>query len=146
MNIVAREDLGWIIAIWLLGGIVLSAITTWFASQYEIIHLRRFGTRVARRWYGTRAHVSFRSDADLDDPAWFQVLEWTDENTDVPWVLIAAPDDEELPPCWCPVTDLAPYSVRRLRPWIFRYHWLRIPVLFSYVPLRQPAGYLEGGA
>ncbi len=115
----------------------------WFTGQYEVSRRGRLGFRVTRRWYGARGHVCFRSDADLDDPAWFRVLDWIGESTDVPWVLIAPPDDTEFPACWCPVTDLAPYSVRRLRPWIFRYRWLRIPVLFSYVPLRQPAGYLE---
>ena len=121
--------------------LVATAAWEWFRDQYE--PAGRYGLRFTRRWYGTRAHVCFRSDAGLEDPAWFRVVEWGDDHTDVPWVVIAAPDDEEFPACWCPVTDLAPYAVRRLHPWIFRYGWLRIPMPFLHVPLRHPAGYLD---
>jgi hypothetical protein len=130
----------WQILTFLGAALVTTSAWDWFRDQYE--PTGHFGLRFTRRWYGTGAHVCFRVDADLEDPDWFRVIEWGDDSTDVPWVLIGPPDDEEFPPCWCPVTDLAPYAVRRLHPWIFRYGWLRIPMPFLHMPFRQPAGYL----
>jgi hypothetical protein len=104
--------------------LVITSAWGWFRDQYEPVWTGRL-PRFTRRWYGSGARVCFRSDADLADPAWFRVAGWIDEGTDVPWVQIAAPGDEDFPSCWCPVTDLAPYAVRSLRP------------PFAYAPLRE---------
>lgn len=116
--------------------------TEWFSRQYKIHRRGRFWFRIIRRWYGEHAHVCFRVDEELDDPMWYQVLDWTDDYTEIPWVLIYRPDDDQLPAIWCPLSDLAPYTVRVLRPWIFRYGRMRIPMLFSYRPLRNPVGHI----
>lgn len=136
----------WQIAAFLGAVLALVLAWGWFTDHYEVAGGRRLGFRLWRRWYGSSSRVCFSADSHLEDPAWFRVLGWCDAGTDVPWVLIDVPGDDEFPACWCPVTDLAPYAVRRLRPWIFRYRWLRIPVLFDYRPLRRPAGYLEADA
>lgn len=143
--------------------LVIDWASSWFADQYEVTWARMV-PRVTRRWYGMRARVFLRDDArrweqrnqgryvDDEDFPVFAVLEWLNESTPVPWLLVQRADDggekelsdEDLEPFWAPVTDFAPCTVRRLRPWIVRYRWLRIPVLFSYLPLRQPVGYLDG--
>jgi len=123
----------WQILAFLGAFLAVTSVWDWFRNQYEAIWPGRF-PRFTRRWYGTGARVCFRTDADLHDRAWFQVTDWIDENTEVPWVLIAPPDDEDFPPCWCPVTDLAPYAVRSLRP------------PFAYGPLSRPAKYAEADA
>lgn len=136
-------------------------LSTWFADQYEVTWGRPF-PRVTRRWYGMHARVFLRAGAarwaernegryvDDEDFPVFSVLEWLNESTQVPWLLVQRLDDgeqeisdEALEPFWAPVTDFAPCVVRRLRPRIFRYGRLRIPVLFSYQPVRHVAGRLE---
>jgi hypothetical protein len=144
--------------------VALDWLSTWFADQYEISWTRT-GPRATRRWYGMRARVFLRDDAkrweqrnqgryvDNEEFPVFSVLEWLNESTPVPWLLVQraddgeeGPGDEDLEPFWAPVTSFAPCTVRRLRPWIFRFGWLRLPVLFSYRPVRQPVGYPEDGA
>jgi hypothetical protein len=89
---------------------------------------------------------------DRGDPALYAVIAQDGEHSPIPWLKVhkLAPDsnywDDSAETYWAPVTAFAPYAVRRLRPWIFRYGWLRIPVPFLYVPLRHPAGYPGGGA
>lgn len=135
----------WVFLVIIASVAAFCAAWDWFRDHYEPAWHGRL-PRFTRRWYGTGARVCFKADADLADPAWFQVLEWGDDHTDVPWVLLYVPDDEEFPACWCPVTDLAPYALRRLHPWVFRYRWLRIPLPFGYMPVPHRAGYAEDGA
>jgi hypothetical protein len=138
--------LGWVIAAWLVAGLILSALMNWFTDQYEVAAGRRIGFRLWRRWYGTRAWVILRAEADEDEPERYRVLGWDQEDCDAPWVRVMSIDNEDAGSFWAPVTDFAPEAVRRLRPWILRYRWLRLPVLFAYVPLPQPAGYAEADA
>ena len=144
MNI-TTANLGWIILAWLVAGYVLGNIQCWFDGQYEVTR-HGFRVRGTRRWYGTRAHVCLRAEEDNDEAERWLVLGWDQEDCEVPWIRVINIDDEDARSRWAPVTDFAPYAVRRLRPWVFRYRRLAIPFLFSYWPLRQPAGYLGDGA
>ena len=143
MNITV-PDLGWITLAFLLAGTVLGWIQDWFTGQYEITR-HGFRFTVTRRWYGTNAHVCVRSDEDNDDADRYTVIRWDAVGTDVPWLLVEAMDDDWTAH-WAPVTDFAPYTVRRIRPHILRSERYRWPMLFDYRPLRQPAGYLQDGA
>jgi hypothetical protein len=125
---------------------LITSAWDWFTDQYEVAAGRRIGFRLWRRWYGTRAWVILRAEADLDEPQRYQVLGWDQEDCNAPWVHVTSIDDEDAGSFWAPVTDLAPEAVRRLRPWIFRYRWLRLPVPFAYVPLEHPAGFTGDGA
>ena len=76
------------------------------------------------------------------------MLEVDTEDSDVPWLKVGSVDfdkdhldeDELAEPFWAPVTDFYPEAVRKLRPWIFRYRWLRLPVLFAYKTVSRPDG------
>ena len=126
----------------------LDWLSTWFAGQYEVTWGRPF-PRADRRWYGRNAHVVLRGNEDDADAPRYAVLDWDAENLDAPSLKVHQLDpdsnywDDNAEAFWAPVTSFAPYAVRRLRPWIFRYRWLRIPVLFSYQPVRHVAGRLE---
>jgi hypothetical protein len=103
---------------------------SWVKDHYELS-----GRRPVRRWYGTGAWVTLRADAGQDEPERFKVLAVDADDSDIPWLKagsagFAAGEDAE--PFWAPVTDFAPEAVRRFRPWICRYGWLRVPVLFAY--------------
>ena len=126
--------------------LVVTSAWGWFRDQYEVAGGRRFGFRLWRRWYGTRAWVILRAEADLDEPERYKVLGWDQEDCGTPWVRVMSIDHEDAESFWAPVTDFAPEAVRRLRPWVFRYRWLRLPVPFAYVPLSRPAGYVEADA
>jgi hypothetical protein len=139
MNITIN-DAGWIITALLLGGAVLGGIQDWLAGQYEVTRGGRLRFRVTRRWYGARAWVVLRREAGWDEPERFRVLRQDDENSSVPWLQVQSIDDDAAEAFWAPVTGLAPYAVRRLRPWLFRYGRLRLPVLFAYEPVSRPAG------
>jgi len=139
MNI-TTVNLGWIILGWLLAGTACSGIGGWLAGQYKVT---RQGRRlcVTRRWYGARAHVCLRGEADGAQR--YSVTRWYGEGTALPWLLVQNIDDEDEPDAfWAPVTDFAPYSVRRLRPHILRTGHYRFPQVFDYRPLRQPSGFL----
>jgi hypothetical protein len=130
--------LGWVIAVWLIAGLTLAGAINWFSGQYEVTWKP---LRIARRWYGIRARVILRDEAEQDEPERFKVLEVDTEDSDIPWLKVGSVDfaaDEDAEPFWGPVTDFYPEAVRRLRPWIFRYRWLRIPVLFAYKPWPSP--------
>ena len=130
MNITV-PNLGWITLAFLLAGTVLGWIQDWFTGQYEVTR-EGFRIRVTRRWYGTRAWVILRSHEDADEPERYQVAGWDQEDLSVPWVRVMSIDNEDAESFWAPVTDFAPEAVRRLRPWIFRYRRLPLPVLFAY--------------
>lgn len=139
MNITSGQ-LGWIILAFLLAGYVLGWIQCWFDGQYEVTR-KGFRVHVTRRWYGTRAHVCLRADEDDAEAERYTVIQWQADGTSVPWLLVEAMDDDWTAH-WAPVTDFAPYTVRRLRPHVLRSERYRWPMLFDYRPLRQPAGYL----
>lgn len=148
MNI-TTANLGWLILACMLGGIILGGIQDWFTGQYEATFRMPFRFRVTRRWYGTSAHVCLRIAEDDEDPARYVVLDRDEENTAAPWLKVHKlnPEafsywDEDAEAFWAPVTDFAPYTVRLLRPHILRSERYRWPMLFDYLPLRQPAGYL----
>jgi hypothetical protein len=136
----------WQILVFLAAFGAAVAAWDWFRDQYEAAGGRRFGFRLWRRWYGTRAWIILRSEAGEDEPERYQVLAWDQEGCSAPWVHVVSIDNEDREPFWAPVTDFAPEAVRRLSPWIFRYRWLRVPVLFAYRTLDRPAGYVEDGA
>jgi len=146
--------LGWIIAAWLVAGLTLAAVLSWFSGQYEVTRTGLFRFRADRRWYGTRAWVILHSEADEDEPERFRVLQVDTEDSETPWLKVGSIDfdedhlDEDVlaEPFWAPVTDFAPEAVRRLRPRIFRHRWLRLPALFAYETLPHPAGYVEADA
>ena len=139
MNI-TKADYGWVIAIWLIAGLVLSAVADWFAGQYEVTRRGRAWFRVTRRWYGTRAWVVLHGEMNQDEPERFRVIRWDGENTGVPWLQVQSIDDDGAEAFWASATAFAPEAVRRLRPWIFRYRWLRLPVLFAYETLPSAYG------
>jgi len=137
--------LPWGIIAFIAAAFIAASVQEWFTGQYEVTR-EGFRIRVTRRWYGTRAWVILRSHEDADEPERYQVAGWDQEDLSVPWVRVMSIDNEDAEPFWAPVTDFAPEAVRRLRPWIFRYRRLALPVLFAYYLLRQPAGYLQDGA
>jgi hypothetical protein len=140
--------LPWGIIISLAIAWIFASVSEWFTGQYEVTR-KGFRVHVTRRWYGTRAWVILRSRKDDDEPERFRVLEVDAEDSDTPWLKVGSvdfADDEDAEPFWAPVTDFYPEAVRRLRPWIFRYRRLRLPVLFAYKTLPHPAGYLGGGS
>ena len=141
--------LPWGIIACIAAAFIAASVQEWFAGQYEVRRRGRFWFRVTRRWYGPRAWVILRKHQDADEPERFRVLQVDTEDSDIPWLKVGSVDfanDEDAEPFWAPVTDFAPEAVRRLRPWIFRYRRVALPVLFAYYPLRQPAGYLQDGA
>ena len=144
-----NATLAWGIITCIAAAFAAASVQEWFAGQYEVRRRGRFWFRVTRRWYGPRAWVILRKHQDADEPERFRVLQVDTEDSDIPWLKVGSVDfanDEDAEPFWAPVTDFAPEAVRRLRPWIFRYRRLALPVLFAYYPLRQPAGYLQDGA
>lgn len=149
MNITVANLGWWIAALW-GAGTVLGLIRDWICDRYEI-NRRGFRFRPARRWYGTAAHISLRAAANDDDPDRFAILARWDEDTEVPWLLVHRLDrehltywDEDAEAFWAPVTDFAPYSVRRVRPHLTRFGRVRVPWLTKWLPLRKPSGFLEG--
>jgi hypothetical protein len=149
MNITVSQ-LGWYLVAFWVAGIVLGWVQDWICDRFEFRVSRR-GVRAARRWYGTAAHVCLRSAADDDDPDRFTVLARRDENTVVPWLLVHRLDpeyltywDEDAEAFWAKVTDFAPYAVRRVRPHFTRFGRVRVLWLTKWLPLSNPAGYLEG--
>lgn len=137
MNI--TPALGWaILALAFIGaGEVLGAVQSWISDRWEIT--RR---RPVRRWYGTRSQVVMRSAAGDDDPGRYVVLARDDENSAVPWLKVHKLDpgyltywDEDAEPFWAPVTDFAPYAVRRFRPGVTLIGRVPVPHLAEYPPL-----------
>lgn len=132
--------LPWLLLVCVVAGTVLAGIQEWFTGQYKVT---RRG--VIRRWYGVRAWVILRGHEDDDEPERFRVLQVDAEDSDIPWLKVGSIDfagDDDAEPFWAPVTDFAPEAVRRLRPWIFRYRRLALPVLFAYKTLPRQADYL----
>lgn len=134
------HNLPWVILACIPAGCILSGIQNWFAGQYEVTR-RGFRFGVTRRWYGPRAWVIIRGHEDDEEPERFRVLNVDTEDTQVPWLKAVSIEDDGAGPFWAPVTAFAPEAVRRLRPWVFRYRRLRLPVLFAYKALPRPAGY-----
>lgn len=130
----------WAALVIIAAGFAGSTAWDWFTGLYEVTRFR-----VVRRWYGTSAHVCLRGAEDDDDAGRFAVIKWDGEGTDVPWLLVEAMDDGWTAH-WAPVTDFAPYTVRRLRPHFLKFGRIPVPQLRAYRPLRQPAGYLRDGA
>jgi hypothetical protein len=139
---ITLAGLGWIIAAWLVAGLALAGAINWFTSQYEVTY--DSWPWLTRRWYGTRAWVALRGHRHENDHHRFQVLKWDRDATDCPWLLVKDIDDEDAEVVWLPITRFVPEAVRRLRPWIFRYHWLRLPALFAYQTLPWPSGRPSG--
>ena len=137
--------LPWLLLICVVGGTVLAGIQEWFTGQYEVTR-RGLRFSVTRRWYGVRAWVVLRADADADEPDRYQVLAWDRDHGGPLWIRVMNIDNEDSDSFWAPVADFAPEAVRRLRPWIFRYRRLALPVLFAYKTLPRPAGYLRTDA
>lgn len=139
MNSLEATNLAWaiiaLIAAWAAGGWILD----WLDDRYEVC-----GFRVTRRWYGAAAHVILQS-AD-DDPDRYAVLDWRkDESQPVPWLLVHKLDpeyltfwDEDAEAFWAPVTDFAPYAVRRIRPYLYKFGPVPLPRLTKYVLLSGP--------
>lgn len=142
---ITTTNLPWIILACLPAGCVLAGIQDWFTGQYEVTR-RGWHLSVTRRWYGVRAWVILHAEADADEPDRYQVLGWDAEDMPAPWVRVMNIDNEDAESFWAPVTVFAPEAVRRLRPWIFRYHRLALPVLFAYKTLPRPVGYLRTDA
>jgi hypothetical protein len=143
MNHITVNDLGWAILAYLFAAALLCSIWDWFSGQYEVTRAGRSRVSVTRRWYGTRAWVILRGHEDDDEPERYQVLGWDQEDTRVPWIRVMSIDNEDAESFWAPVTDFAPEAVRKLRPWIFRYRSLPVPVLFAYETLPRPAANVE---
>lgn len=139
MNI--TPTLGWsILALAIIGaGAVLAAVQSWAGDRWEFTCGRPW---IARRWYGTRSQVVMRSHADDDDPDRYVVLAWDSENSAAPWLKVHKlnPEfitywDEDAEPFWAPVTDFAPYAVRRFRPGVKFTGGVPVAWLAEYPPL-----------
>lgn len=152
MNI-TPANLGWWITVLLIAGSFLGATQEWITDRWEITRAGRL-LSVARRWYGTHAHVCLRAEAEADDPDLYVVLAWDDGDASAPSLKVHKlnPEyltwwDEDSEAFWAPVTCFSPYTVRRFRPHLIRCvlrgHVVRIPWLTEYLPLRQPSGHLE---
>lgn len=151
MNVIHHAGLGWYIAAFVIAGFVAGRIWSWFGDRYEITWHGPFPARVTRRWYGAGAHVVLRTAVDDDQPDRFAVLDWWADGPAVPWLWVIKLDpeyltywDEDAKPFWAPVTDFAPYTVRRIRPYFYRFGKVWLPWLTKYLPVRNPSRYLEG--
>jgi hypothetical protein len=138
----------WAALVIIAAGFAGSTAWDWFTGQYEVTRFR-----IVRRWYGISAHICLRAAGDAPDPDRYVVLGYDDEDSAVPWLKVHKLDpdyiryrDEDAEPFWAPVTDFAPYTVRRLCPHFLRFGRIPVPQLRAYRPLRQPAGYLGDGA
>jgi len=137
---ITTANLGWIIAIWLIAGLVLSAVSGWLASRYEVTRSGR-RARVTRRWYAAGAYVVQPGTPGSGPMLRLRVLAWTDEFTAVPWLLVAAmawvpAGDDDPEPFWAPVTEFTPGAVRRFRPYLRCCGRVPVPVLFAYETMR----------
>jgi len=138
-------NLGWWITGFLVVGTLAAWTQNWISDRYEFV-ARDGRVRISRRWYGGAAHVILRTQAGDEDPDRFAVLDWWDDNTAVPWLWVHKLDpeymtywDEDSEAFWAPVTDFAPYAVRRIRPYFYKFGPIRLPWLTKYV-------LIEGGA
>ena len=135
---------------------VLGLSREWVTDRYETTVSLRGGLHVARRWYGAAAQVIRRDQVEAEDPDRFAVIDWWQDGPADGgalagtwlWVARLDPDymtywDEDAEPFWAPVTDFAPYAVRRVRPHFWRFGRIPLPRLTSWVLL--PA-FLDGGA
>lgn len=134
MNI-TPANLGWGIAAFLIAGYVLGSVQSWAGDRWEFT-----GRRLpVRRWYGTGARVCLGSNANQV----FRVISWSDEGTEVPWLLVVLhsgtswyiDEPREPQPRWMPVTSFAPGRVRRFRPHLERVGGVRVPWLTAYLPV-----------
>ena len=90
----------------------------WFRDQYEPAWTSRL-PRFTRRWYGTGAHVCLKVAAEgLDVPDRYEVLEWGDRFTPVPWLCVRNMEDEDAVALWGPVTDFSALYVRKWHPFL----------------------------
>jgi hypothetical protein len=131
-----------------LGVIAAASVQEWAAGQYEVTRRGRFRFAVTRRWYGARAHVTLRAEAEADDPELYVVLDWDGEDSSVPSLKVHKLDpetltcwDENSEAFWAPMTCFAPYTVLRFRPHFERFGRVFIPWLTLYLPLPLPAGF-----
>jgi hypothetical protein len=104
---ITLSNVPWIILALVLAGDAIAMIQEWLKDRYELTwtgteRLKRPG--IERRWYGTNARV--RRSLGV-----YQVIQWSEESTEVPWLLVQDADGEAA--CWAPVTDFAPHEVRR---------------------------------
>jgi hypothetical protein len=132
----------WAILALLAAMALIDAVWSWFRDQYEPRWSGRL-PRFTRRWYGTGAHVCLKSAADgLDIPDRYEVVEWGDDSTDIPWLCVRNLEHEEAEASWGPVTEFSDFYVRRFRPFIAaRLLFSGHPVSpFSYHPLPQVRG------
>jgi hypothetical protein len=94
----------------------------WFRDKYEVTWAGRL-PRFTRRWYSLGAWVRLKSAGrKATHPERFEVLEWGDDSTEVPWLCVLNIDfagyAEFGPPHprWMPAEDFIPFAVRRFRP------------------------------
>lgn len=144
---VTAANLGWVILALLLAGSFLGGIQGWVTDRYEFIALpcRGFRFTVTRRWYGTHAQVCLRTEADDLEADRYVVLQRETGNTAVPWLKVHklnpefltywAEDSEAF---WGPVTDFAPFAVRRFRPGVTLIGRVPVPGLWGYPLLPYP--------
>jgi hypothetical protein len=128
------------IPLWLVLSILAAVvIADWawgrFRDQYEVAWHGRL-PRLTRRWYGTGARIRSRDMARFPDI--YEVLEWGDDSTDVPWLAVRSVTDEDAERVWVPVTAFAAFQVRGVWP-----HWVklgghRVPALTGYRTLPGP--------
>lgn len=114
--------LGWIIAVLLIAGLTLAGAINWFAGQYEVSWAGRL-PRFTRRWYSLGAWVHLKyGGRKVAPPDRFEVLEWGDDSTEVPWLCVRNIDfagyaDFDPPQArWMPAEDFIPFAVRRFHP------------------------------
>ena len=93
--------LPWGIIVCVAAAFIAASVQEWFTGQYEVTR-RGLRVRVSRRWYGTRAWVVLRVQADEDEPDRYQVLGWDQENTLTPWVRVMNIDNEDAGSFWAP--------------------------------------------
>jgi hypothetical protein len=115
----------------------------WFRDQYEPAWTGRL-PRFTRRWYGTRAHICLKSEAEgLEIPDLYEVIEWGDDSTPVPWLCVRFAPDPEAEASWRPVTDFSAAYVRRFHPVIALELLLKgypgSPFLYDPLPLGHGA-------
>jgi len=107
--------------------IAVLVIPGWFRDRYELGHRP---LRLRRRWYGTGCHIivkDFGPHPITEDFTTsqhprtdrYQVLEWENQHTRVPWIKITNIDGIDSGAFWTEVTTLCPYSVPVLRPGLF---------------------------
>jgi len=126
--------LPWLIAAGLVLVWLFSCVSAWSDNRYEVTAVSSWRFRLTRRWYSIRSRVRCGDRGEV-----YEVRDWSDDGTAVPWLLVANFNGDPDDVYWCPVTDCTPSAVRRFRPRLLVVRYGRIPVPWLFLFWYEPA-------